>query len=323
MTRRTLLAAALSVAALTMPAFAQSTFPDKPVQLIAPYAPGGAADVLSRLLAKEMETQLGKPVIVVNKPGGGTVVGVQALLAAPADGYTMFISSNSTFTLNPAVLEKPPYDATKDFEPLAQVATIGLTIVTHADHPVKDIAGLVASAKAEPDKVTLASFGNATTSHFAGEWFKSVAGIKMVHVAYRGSGPAMNDLVGKHIPFLVDTIVAAKPQIEAGKIRPLAVTSARRSVMLPEVPTLQELGHKDVDLSSWVTLVVARGTPADAKAKLAAALDKVMNDPAVKERMLKTGFEPAYAKYADWPGQIGKEIAAMKAIAQSANIKGD
>jgi tripartite-type tricarboxylate transporter receptor subunit TctC len=306
-----------------MAAGAQAKFPDRPLQIIAPYAAGGAADVLSRFLAKELEIRLGQPVIVLNRPGAGTILGAQALIQAPKDGYTLFISSNSTFTLNPAVMSNLPYDAARDFEPLALIATANLALVTYADNTVKDVKALVAAAKAEPDKFTLASFGTATVSHFAGEWFKSVAGIKMAHVPYRGSGPAMNDLVGKHVPFLIDTIVAARPQIEGGKIRALAVTSAKRSAMMPDVPTLQELGYPGIDLSSWVALVTAKGIPAEAKAKLGEALAEVMRDPAARSSMTKSGFEPVYRVYADWPREITTEIEAMKAIAKDANIKAE
>jgi tripartite-type tricarboxylate transporter receptor subunit TctC len=315
-----ILAAALAFA---KPAMAQTRFPERAVQIVAPYAPGGAADVFARLIAKELEGRLGQPVIVVNRPGGGTIIGAQAVLTAPADGYTLFLTSNSTFTLNPAVVPNLPYDSAKDFEPIAQLATIVLALVTYAEHPIKDVASLVATAKAEPDKLSMASFGNATVSHFAGEWFKSAAGIKMVHVPYRGSNPAMNDLIGRHVPFLIDTVVAAKPQIDDGKIRALAVTTAKRSSMLPDVPTLQELGYKDIDLSSWVALVTAKGVPAEARAKLATAVEEMMRDGPLRERMSKIGFEPAFEKYGDWPGKITKEIADMKAIAKTADIKGE
>jgi tripartite-type tricarboxylate transporter receptor subunit TctC len=322
--RRNALKLALAAAlAFATPAMAQTRFPDKAVQIIAPYAPGGAADVFARLIAKELEGRLGQPVIVVNRPGGGTIIGAQALLTAPADGYTLLLTSNSTFTLNPAVVPNLPYDSAKDFEPIAQLATIVLALVTYTEHPIKDVASLVAAAKAEPDKLSMASFGNATVSHFAGEWFKSVAGIKIVHVPYLGSNPAMNDLIGRHVPFLIDTVVAAKPQIDDGKVRALAVTTARRSAMLPDVPTLQELGYKDINLSSWVTLVTAKGVPAEARAKLATAVEEMMRDGLLRERMSKIGFESAFETYADWPGKITKEIADMKAIAQAANIKGE
>jgi tripartite-type tricarboxylate transporter receptor subunit TctC len=323
-TKRTALKLALAAAlAFATPAIAQTRFPERAVQIIAPYAPGGAADVFARLIAKELEGRLGQPVIVVNRPGGGTIIGAQAVLTAPADGYTLFLTSNSTFTLNPAVVPSLPYDSARDFEPIAQLATIVLALVTYTENPTKDVASLVAAAKAEPDKLAMASFGNATVSHFAGEWFKSAAGIKMVHVPYRGSNPAMNDLIGRHVPFLIDTVVAAKPQIDDGKIRALAVTTAKRSTMLPDVPTLQELGYKDVDLSSWVTLVTAKGVPAEIRAKLATAVEDAMRDPALLARISKAGFEPAYEKYNDWPGKITKEIADMKAIAQAANIKSE
>ncbi|WP_284177525.1 tripartite tricarboxylate transporter substrate binding protein [Rhabdaerophilum sp. SD176] len=305
------------------PAMSQTRFPEKTIQIIAPYAPGGAADIFARMIAGDLEKRLGQSVIVVNRPGAGTIIGAQALIAAPADGYTLFLSSNSTFTLNPAVIPKIPYDATKDFEPIAQLATIGLVLLTHADNPVRDVAGLVAAARAEPDKLNMASFGNATVSHFGGEWFKATAGIRMVHVPYRGSGPAMNDLVARHIPYLVDTIVAAKPQVEAGKIRPLAVTMASRSAMMPDVPTLRELGYKDIDLSSWVALVTAKGVPADARRVLSDAVAAMLQDPVMKEKMLKAGFEPAYRTYPDWSATIAAEIAAMKAIAAQAGIKAE
>lgn len=324
MKRRGVMAGMMAaVAMLAQAGHAQPRFPEKPLQIIAPYAPGGAADVLSRMIARELEAKLGQAVIVVNKPGAGTIIGAQALMAAPADGYTLLLTSNSTFTLNPAVMESLPYDPAKDFEPVAQLATIGLALITYADHPVRDVAGLVAAARAEPGKLVLASFGNATVSHFAGEWFKSVAGLSMVHVPYRGSGPAMTDLVGKHVPFLVDTIVATKPQMEAGKVRPLAVASAKRSAMLPDVPTLQELGFAGINLSSWVALVAAKGIPGEAKAKISAAVADILRDPAALAQMQKAGFEPAYEVYADWPGMVTKEIAGMKAIAQKAGIKAD
>lgn len=307
----------------TATSLAQPRYPERTIQIIAPYAAGGAADILSRLLAAELEKRLGLSVIVVNRPGAGTVIGAQALLAAPADGYSLLLSSNSTFTLNPAVMPNLPYQPAKDFEPIAQLATIGLALLTPADNPIRDVAGLVAAAKAGPDKLNLASFGNATVSHFAGEWFKAAAGIRMVHVPYRGSGPAMNDLISKHIPYLVDTIVAAKPQIEAGKIRALAVTMSERSSMLPDVPTLRELGYPEIDLASWVAIVAARGTPPAVKARLGEAFAAIMQDPAVKARMVQAGFEPAYRTFPDWPGTITAEIAAMRAIAGNANIKAE
>jgi tripartite-type tricarboxylate transporter receptor subunit TctC len=186
-------------------AIAQGSFPEKPLQLIVPFPAGGASDVVGRIVAGELEARLGKPVIVLNRPGGGTTIAAKEAANAAPDGYTLFSSSNSTFTLQNAVKDNVPYDSAKDFEPIGQTGTLTMVLVTHRDSPIKDVAALVAAAKADPDKLSLASFGIATISHFAGELFKSSAGVKMVHLPYRGSAPAMNDLMGKHIEYHVDT----------------------------------------------------------------------------------------------------------------------
>ena len=198
------IAAACAVGCASI-ATAQGSYPEKPLQLIVPFPAGGASDVVGRIVASELETRLGKPVIVLNRPGGGTTIAAKEVAIAAPDGYTLFSSSNSTFTLQNAVKENVPYDSAKDFEPIAQTGTITMVLVTHRDNPIKDVAALVAAAKANPDKLSLASFGVATISHFAGELYKSSAGIKMVHLPYRGSAPAMNDLIGKHIEYHVDT----------------------------------------------------------------------------------------------------------------------
>ncbi|WP_249779902.1 Bug family tripartite tricarboxylate transporter substrate binding protein [Bradyrhizobium sediminis] len=307
--------------ASTSIAVAQGSYPEKQLQLIVPYPPGGAADVIGRIIAGELEARLGKPVIVMNRPGGGTTIGAREAANAAPDGYTLFFSSNSTFTLQNAAKETVPFDSARDFEPIAQVGTLAMVLVTHRDTPVKDVPALVAAAKANPDKLSLASFGVATISHFAGELFKSSAGIKMVHLPYKGSAPAMNDLIGKHIEYHVDTVIAVKPQAEAGAVRPLAIFSAKRSAFLPDVPTLAELGYPKVDLVSWGTVVVPKGTPAAFRDRLAATLEEAIANPAVAERFKKVGFEPAFKRYTDWPGFIGKEIAEMKALAQAAGIK--
>lgn len=314
----TLVAAGLMGAPI---AAAQGTYPEKQLQLLVPYPAGGASDVVGRIIASELETRLGKPVIVINRPGGGTTIAAKEAANAAPDGHTLFWSSNSTFTLQHAVKASVPFDSGKDFEPICQVGTITMVLVTHRDNPIKDVPTLVAAAKASPDKLSLASFGTATISHFAGEMFKSSAGIKMVHLPYKGSAPAMNDLIGKHIDYHVDTVIAVKPQVEAGTVRPLAIFSAKRSAFLPDVPTLAELGYPNVDIVSWGTVVVPKGTPAAIRDKLATVLEEAIASPAVIERFRKVGFEPAFKRYGDWPGYVAKEITEMKALAQAAGIK--
>ncbi|KYH03197.1 tripartite tricarboxylate transporter substrate binding protein [Bradyrhizobium sp. DOA1] len=300
---------------------AQAAYPEKALQLIVPFPPGGASDVVARIIGGELETRLGKPVIIMNRPGGGTTIAAKEAARAAPDGYTLFFSSNSSFTLPAAVKESVPYDAAKDFEPLGQVGKITLALVTYKDNPIKDVAALVTEAKANPDKLSLASFGVATVSHFAGELFKSGAGIKMVHLPYKGSAPAMNDLIGKHIQYHVDTVIAVKPQIEAGTVKVLAVFSAERTPFLPDVPTLAELGYGNIDFVSWGAVVAPKGLPPAVRDKLTAALEEMINNPSAAERFAAVGFEPGFKRYGDWLSAIGKETAEMKEIAQKAGIK--
>ena len=310
---------AASVALLAGPAAAE--YPERAIQLISPYPAGGAADVLARYLGKELEAQLGKPVIILNKPGAGTIIGAQA--TATADGYTLLLSSNSTFSANPAVYAKLSYDPATDFEPIGMVATLSLAILTQANSPLKNIGDLVTAAKADPKKYLFATFGNATSPHFAAEMFKEAAGIEMTHVPYRGSAPAMTDLLGGQIPLSFDTVVAAVPQIQTGKIKALAVTTAQRSSLLPDVPTVAESGYPGFDMGSWAALVGPKGLPADAKARLSKALETVMAMPAVQDKLKTMGFEPTYHPIEDWTGYVNKDIGRMRAIATRAQIKVD
>ncbi|MBP0112330.1 tripartite tricarboxylate transporter substrate binding protein [Bradyrhizobium vignae] len=322
--KRTALTVVLGVAGLiagNAPAPAQAVYPEKSLQLIVPFPPGGASDVVARIIGGELETRLGKPVIIMNRPGGGTTIAAKEVARSAPDGYTLFFSSNSSFTLPAAVKESVPYDAAKDFEPLGQVGKITLVLVTYKDNPIKDVAALVTEAKANPDKLSLASFGVATVSHFAGELFKSAAGIKMVHLPYKGSAPAMNDLIGKHIQYHVDTVIAVKPQIDAGTVKVLAVFSAKRTPFLPDVPTLAELGYGNIDFASWGAVVTPKGLPPAVHDKVSAALEETINSPSVTERFTKVGFEPGFTRYSDWAAAIGKETAEMKDIAQKAGIK--
>lgn len=302
-------------------ATAQAVYPEKSLQLLVPFPPGGASDVLARIFGGELETRLGKPVVIMNRPGGGTTIAAKEAARAAPDGYTLFYSSNSSFTLPAAVKESVPYDATKDFEPIGRIGQTTLALITYKDNPISDVAALVAEAKANPDKLSLASFGVATVSHFAGELFKSAAEIKMVHLPYKGSAPAMNDLIGKHIQYHVDTVIAVKPQIEAGTVKVLAVFSGKRTPFLPDVPTLAELGYSGVDFASWGALVAPKGLPPAVRDKLTTTLEEIVNTPSVIERFTQVGFEPGFVRYSDWAGTIGKETAEMNEIAQKAGIK--
>jgi tripartite-type tricarboxylate transporter receptor subunit TctC len=315
---RTLLLAASALLAVTP---ANARYPERPVQLIAPYTAGGAADVMSRIFAKEFEARLGQPFLVVNRPGGGTAVGTLATITAPPDGYTILLSSNSTYTLNPAANPKLSYDPVNQLEPIALVGTLALTMLVRADSPLDSAAKVVATAKADPKKLFYASFGNGTVSHFAGEMFKSAAGIELTHVPYRGSAPAMTDLLGGQVPILFDTVVAATPQIKAGKIKALAVTTPKRSALMPDVPTFAELGYTGYDMTSWIALVGPKGLAPEAKAKLRATIQAILNDAGVKERLNTLGFETTYAPLDNWVDHVKKDIERMREIATKAQIR--
>jgi tripartite-type tricarboxylate transporter receptor subunit TctC len=319
---RTTIRAVILGACLALPAApVLAVYPERSVQLIVPFSAGGAADVMARVFSKELEARLGQPFVVVNKPGGGTAVGALATATAAPDGYTILLSSNSTYTINPAINAKLSYDPVTQFEPIAQVGGLVLALLTQADSPLNSVQQVVDTAKADPKKLFYASFGNGTVPHFAGEMFKSMAGIDMTHVPYRGSAPAMTDLLAGQVPLSFDTVVAAQPFLQAGKIKVLAVTTARRSALMPGVPSFAELGYPGYNISSWIAFVGPKGMAPEAKIKLREAIKEIMSDPRVRERLITLGFEPDYAPLDDWADYLAKDIAKMREIASKANIR--
>ena len=298
-------------------------YPAKPVQLVVPFPPGGAVDIVGRTISKKLGDRLGQPIVVENKAGAGTVVGAAYVANAPADGYTLLISSGSTFTVNPALNAKLPYDPVKSYEPIGLVARVPLILLAHRDVPVNTLRQLIAAVQRTPDKFSYGSFGNGTTGHFAAELAWSATGIKLLHVPYRGSAPAMADLMGGQIPFTIDTVAAALPQLKAGKIKAIAVTGATRATQLPDVPTVAEGGFPGFSADSWLGVVAPRGLPAEAKAKLHKALADTLADAEVRSKLLAAGLEPSYASGDAVLAQIEDELPRMRAIAQRAQIRAD
>lgn len=304
------------------PAHAEG-FPAKPVQLVVPFPPGGAVDIVGRLISKKLGDRLGQPVVIENKAGAGTVVGAAYVANAAADGYTLLISSGSTFTVNPALQAKLPYDPVKSYEPIGLVARVPLILLANREVPVGNLKQLITAAQRTPDKYSYGSFGNGTTGHFAAELTWSAAGIKLMHVPYRGSAPAMADLMGGQIPFTIDTVAAALPQLKAGKIKAIAVTGATRATQLPDVPTVAESGFAGFAADSWLAVVAPRGLPADAKAKLHKALADTLADADIRSKLVASGLEPAYAPGDAVLAQIEDELPRMRAIAQRAQIRAE
>lgn len=310
-------AAFLLAAALAAPAWA---FPDKPITLIVPYPAGGATDVVGRILAKGMAQRLGQTVIVDNRAGAGTAIGAQALAKAPADGYTLLISSNTTFTINPAVKTTLPYDPVKQFESIGIVGSSPLVLLANPGFAASTVKDLVAQAKAKPGAITYASFGSATSSHFAGEMFKLAAGIDLLHVPYKGSAPAMQDLIGGQVQLSVDTLIAAKPQVAAGRAKAIALTSLRRSAALPGVPTIAESGYPGFAMEPWIGVVAPRGLPRPVQQQLVKAMADTVADPATRDELERTGMDVLYEPPAAYDTRLATELPLMRATVHKAKI---
>jgi tripartite-type tricarboxylate transporter receptor subunit TctC len=316
MKRRALIASALLAACIT----AHAAYPERALTLVVPYPPGGATDIVARILGKGMSQRLGQPIVVENKAGAGTAIGAAAVAQAPADGYTLLISSNTTFTVTPALREKLAFDPLKSFESIGLVGTSPLVLLANPAVPANTLKEVVALAKAKPGKLAYGSFGSGTTSQFAGEMFKLAAGVDMLHVPYRGSAPAMTDLIAGQVQFTFDTNVAALPMLRAGRVKAIAVTSAKRSPTLPDVPTIAESGYPGFEMVPWITVVAPRGLPAPAQTTLRKALADTLADPAVRESLQKSGVDVQYQPPAVYDEKVAKELPQLRAVVHKAGI---
>ncbi|MFO1327125.1 MAG: tripartite tricarboxylate transporter substrate binding protein [Rubrivivax sp.] len=314
---------ALSAIAV-LAAGAAAAFPDRPITLVVPYPPGGASDVLGRIVARHLQAQLaGSTVVVDNRAGAGTAIGAQAAAQAAPDGHTLLISSNTTWTMNPALKPRLPYDPIKSFESIGTLGGIPLVLLVNPATPARSVAELVALARAQPGKISYASFGAGSSSHFAGEMFKSAAGVDLVHVPYKGSAPAMQDLIGNQVPVAFDTNVATQPQLAAGKVRALAVTSLRRQPGMPQVPTLAESGYPGFELTAWISVVAPRGLPEATRQRLVKAVADLMALPAAQADLAKAGLDVAYEPPAAYEARVLKELPLMRELVLKAGITVD
>ena len=321
---RLALASSLAMLALAvLPVAAQEAFPARPITLIIPFPPGGSADVLGRLIGKRLADDLGQPIVIDNRPGAGTAVGAGAVAKAKADGYTLLLSSGSTFTVNPAIRTNLPYDPVRSFDPIAIVARIPLILIAHKDVPVNKVQEFAAATKAQPDKYSYASFGSGTTSHFTAEIVLQALGVKLVHVPYKGSAPAMTDLIGGQVPYSFDTVTAALPHLKSGKIKAIAVTTGKRASQLPNVPTFAEAGYPQVNADTWVMFAAPKGTPVAVRSKLEQALAKMLATPEARAAILAQGAEPSFSPAVAAVAQIDQELPLMRAVARRANIQPD
>ncbi|MEJ8852774.1 tripartite tricarboxylate transporter substrate binding protein [Variovorax rhizosphaerae] len=302
---------------------AEGAYPSRPITLVVPFPPGGAGDAQARVIGQKLGEKLGQSVVIDNRPGAGTAIGAAYVANAKPDGYTLLMSSNSTYTLNPAIRKSLPYDPVKSFQPIGIVGRVALVMLANTSVPVSNPKELIAAVKAAPDKYSYASFGAGTSSHFAAEMALQAMGIKLTHVPYKGSGPAMTDLIGGQVPFAFDTVTAAAPQIKSGKVKAIAVTTSKRSALLPNVPTFAESGYPGVLLDSWGMFVGPRGFPAEVQAKLEKALKDAVDDASVRSKLAEQGVEPGFIGSAQAAAHLEAELPLMRAVAVRANIQPD
>ena len=327
MIRRTLLAsggAALCILGVAGAAFAQSTaYPAKPIKWVVPFPPAGAMDTIARTLGEHMGHTLGQTFVIENRPGAGGNIGVDAVARAAPDGYTMIIVANG-MAVNKFLYGKLSYDPVKEFAPVSLVAVVPNVLVTNATRSkTGTVADLIAEAKAHPGKVTYASAGNGTSIHLAGELFASLARVDMLHVPYKGSGPAVSDLIGGQVDTMFDSITSAAPHIKSGKLRALGVTTAKRSSVLPDVPTIAEAGLPGYELTPWFAVYMPAGTPQPIVDKINAALLQAMKTPEVKSRFAAIGAEPIGSTPQQLAAHLAAETDKWGAIIKERGIRAD
>lgn len=313
----------LAACALACASMLVTAFPDKPLTLVVPYPPGGATDTVARIVARGMSQRLGQNLIVDNKAGAGTAIGAGAVAQAAPDGYTLLISSNTTFTVNPALKTKLPYDAQKSFESIGLIGTSPLVLLANPALPAQNVKALVALAKSQPGKLAYGSFGAGTTSHLAGEMFKLMAGVDILHVPYKGSAPAMTDLIGGQVALTFDTNVAALPMLKAGKVKALAVTSAKRSPSLPQVPTVAEAGYAGFEMLPWITIVAPRGLQPAVQKALGKALADTLADATTRADLEKAGVDVSFEPGSFYDARVAKELPMLRAYVHKAQISID
>jgi len=287
-----LIAIAVLIAANMQPLLAQG-YPEKTIRIIVPYTPGGTADMLARTMGQKMAESLGQQIIVDNRPGAGGNIGADLAAKSAPDGYTILLGTVATHAINPSLYPKMPYDAAKDFAPIILVATLPNLLVVNPSVPAKNVRELIALAKSKPGELAFASAGNGTSQHLSGELFKKMTNADMTHVPYRGSAPAVTDLVGGQVQLMFDNIPSSLPLVRAGKLHALAVTGPRRSPVLPDLPTLSEAGLTGFAITSWFALFAPAGTPPKILHRLNKEAAKAIASKELRQQWMAQGIEPA------------------------------
>ena len=300
---------------------AAQNYPSKPVHLIVPFPPGGPTDIVGRLVAQKLAEGLGQPVVVDNRPGAGGTVGSTAAAKAAADGYTLLYGSTSTLAIAPSLYHDLAYDPRSAFAPISLVSRGAIIAAVNAQVPGRTLQEFIALAKKTPGTLSYASAGSGTPPHLAAELFKSIAGVDLLHVPYKGGAPAINDLVGGQVQAIFEGQVVLLPHIKSGRVRALAITGAKRDPALPDVPTFAQAGLPQYDAYFWSGLVAPGGTPADILDKLNAVLVRAFNTAEVREALLRQGLEPAGTTPAEFAAFIGSEVERWGRVAKASGAK--
>jgi len=312
-------AAALLIAASATPSLAE--YPDRPIQIIVPYTPGGTVDILARALGARLTAAWGQPVVVLNKPGAGGSIGADAAAKSAPDGYTLFLSTNSPLTTNLALYPSLGYEPLRDFEPIIVTGENSLVLAASPKLPVKNVADLIALAKSKPGVLNAATSGNGSTAHLSLAAFNKMAGVSITHVPYRGGAPSLTAAIAGEVELVFSDIVPAAPLVQDHRLNGLAMTGLRRAAVAPDIPTLDESGLKGFSITAWVGLVAPKGTPADIVHKLNLEVGRALRDPAFVSQLAKLGIEPLGSTPEEFAAFLRQEIPRWKQIVQDAGAK--
>jgi tripartite-type tricarboxylate transporter receptor subunit TctC len=309
------------LALLATTSMAQSAFPNKPVKLIVPFPPGGGNDVIARVIGQKLSDRWGQPVVIDNRAGANGIVGLQALMQAPADGYTLAVGAAGPLAVNPSLYARLPYDPVKDFAAVTNLVNYPLLLVVHPSVPARTTRDVVALAKAKPGQLSYASPGSGNSGHLAGELFNTMAGVNTLHVPYKGQGPALTDLLSGQVQMLYSSIPSVINQVKSGQLKAIAVGSAKRLPSLPEVPTIAESGVPGYEAYSWVGLVAPANTPSDIVHKIYRDVSDILKQPDVADKLNQQGALPVGDTPEDFAQYIKVEVAKWGQVVRNANIK--
>jgi tripartite-type tricarboxylate transporter receptor subunit TctC len=308
---------------LFVSAAAAQSYPSKPIRFVVPYPPGGPLDTVARLLGQKVSESVKQPVIVDNKPGAGGNIGADAVAKSPADGYTILMGAVATHAINPTLYASIPYDPVKDFQPVTQLASTPNVLIVNNSVPASNVREFIAYAKANPGKLNFGSGSTGSAGHLAGELFKTMAGVEMTHVPYKGAAPAMQDLIGGQVQVMFDNFASANTQVKAGKVKALAVTTAKRSTLAPELPTIGESGLPGFDINTWFGIFVPAGTPREVVERLHAEFTRALAMPDIRERLVNLGAEPVGNRPDEFAAYIKAEGEKYARVIKASGAKAD